>query len=75
MTDIYVGVTYAICIGVCAYGAVKFLPVVLLSDWAENMARERALRARAHLEALEAARQAYDQAMERGREEVLRVDA
>jgi hypothetical protein len=58
-----------VALGVCAalgvWVAVKALPAIVLSDWMERKLWERAMRSRAHLDALMAARQAYSQILER----------
>lgn len=76
MSDLYIGATCVIAATVTVYAALKALPPILLSDWAEERMRLHALHARAHLEALQAARQAYEQVIERaGREETREVEA
>ena len=69
MDEITKGIIYGIGAVALIYGFLKALPAVLLSDWAELRMRRHALRARAHLEALMAARQAFGQVLDRAASE------
>ena len=69
MNELGVGITYGLAACATAYGLLKAIPAVLLSDWAEDKMRRHALRARAHLEALAAARQAYESVIVRDQDD------
>lgn len=66
MSELLIGLAYAVSTLTAVYALTKIMPVLLLSDAAEKAARLHALHARARLRALLAARAAYRQTLEEG---------
>ena len=59
MNQDWVGATYMLLVVAAVWGLLKLIPAVLLSQWAEDRARENAIKARSHWMAIVAARQAH----------------
>ena len=66
MSELLIGLAYAVSTLTAVYALTKIMPVLLLSEAAEKAARLHALHARARLRALLAARAAYRQTLEEG---------